>query len=920
MKIETAMRNNKLILGLMLGTLSLSACQKDNTEDYSGIDEKATITRTFTVDPNEWNSGDSRSAYEEGAGVKVYGNEDISVWVTDAQYAPNSTAQNIMTKVVATGTDFKYAFSHNEISGADAYDYYFMMPATTTNSQQSTGKYPNGYLNVIQTPTAESFDPAQDYLAGKPLFDQETMQSGAGVSFKRLFAPIKITLNNNGILNEGEKIRFVSFVQTGACTANKPLVGTFYLRFDDGADTKSDLFTDAVIKSWASTAHTNNIAAYYPEGLEATTEGYPVWLIVNPTQRDTQQPTSFSETLTVQIVTDSRLISRTITLGSPIEFAADKLNKLTINLGTDCDLHEGQTVLTQDLSSAPATDSGWNFEGTYKFQNGGWYAAKDATASITLPAVTGKKIAKIIVLPGLYHANNSQTNNLTLLADGENVGTYNFNTQNMMMGSNGANSDRSGYLTIDVPEAYQNATLTLSKPDTNGALTYIRAISVVYEDSTAPLATVSVENRETNSLTYQITLNEYADKYYYIHQSASETAPTADQVKTTGTESTNATLTFTELNELTEYALYVVAANETSASGVLCTTATTKTSGVDYLELYNNDQLVINGISYPKTTWGDPKQYSTDELTVKNVQEGGIIFLTPGTNSFDFTNSTGAIANTNLLKDVVLIGQYSEQPVINCKRLYCSQNNYAFVNLHIISSDNMFTTDNATDLQTINISGCTLEPTNHLMAVNKLAPKQFILENSIIQLQGTAGIYIVTGDDLTTDTAETINISNNVIYTTGDSPSTNYLIGAGTAKRTLPNVEIDFNHNSIYNIYRNPLVNLYYGKSVSMTYNAIYANTTGDKRFMTISCEDSEINVGPYIVSENFATMVTKAWGLSHSNCTVTITSENNQFNSEAIPFSTINTETGYFPIDKTVVTNGAGASYDTKLWRNWEE
>lgn len=904
----------------MLGTLSLTACQKDDVDNGS-YEQTRTISHNFTVDANAWGD-DSRSAYEEGAGVKVYGNENISVWYADAKLGPNTAPANSMKKDVATGSNFKYTFSHDAIAGAEAYDYYFMMPATTTNSQQSTGKYPNGYLNIIQTPTAESFDPAQDYLAGKPLFDQAEQQTEATVSFKRLFAPVKIVLKNNDILAAGEKIRFVSFVQTGDCTANNPLVGTFYLRFDDGDDVKSDAFEDAVIKSWASQAHSNNIAAYYPEGLDATAEGYPVWLILNPTHRTSQQPTSFSGTLTVQIITDSRIITREITLENPVEFAAGKLNKLTINLNATCDIHEGQTVLTQDFSKTPATDSGWQFNGSYKFQNGGWYVAKESEASISLPAITDKKIVKVIVLPGLYHANNSQVNNLTLSADGTEIETYNFNIQNMQMGTNGSNINRSGYLTIDVPEEYQNAPLTLNRPKQNtGGQTYIRAISVVYEDATAPNAVVSVGEREVNSLQYNITLNEHADKYYYLHMPASETAPTADQVKTTGTESRETTLTLTGLDEATEYTLYVVAANNTSVSNVIRTTAATKVAGVDYLELYNAGQLEINGISYTKETWGEPKEFSTDELTVKDVQAGGIIFLTPGTEPFNFMNNKGEIANINLLKDVVLIGKLStQQPVINCKRLYCSQNSYAFVNLHLISSDNLFTTDTATDLQTINVSGCTLEPTNHLMAVNKQAPKHFVLDNSIIKLQGTAGIYIVTADNLDTDRAETITISNNVIYTTANTSSANYLIGAGSATRNLKNISINFNHNTIYNLYRNPLVNLYYAKSVSMTYNAIYANYTGDKRFMTVLTEEPEINIGPYIVAENFATKVTKAWGPTHNNnCKVTVTSENNEFESELIPFSTIDTEKGYFPIDKSVVTNGAGASYETKLWNKWE-
>lgn len=905
----------------MLGTLSLTACQKDDVDNGS-YEQTRTISRNFTVDANAWGD-DSRSAYEEGAGVKVYGNENISVWYADAQYAPNTT-EKCMTKVATTGSNFKYTFSHNAIAGAEAYDYYFMMPATTTNSQQSTGKYPNGYLNIIQTPTAESFDPAQDYLAGKPLFDQAEQQTEATVSFKRLFAPVKIVLKNNDILAAGEKIRFVSFVQTGDCTANNPLVGTFYLRFDDGDDVKSDAFEDAVIKSWASQAHSNNIAAYYPEGLDATAEGYPVWLILNPSHRTSQQPTSFSGTLTVQIITDSRIITREITLENPVEFAAGKLNKLTINLNATCDIHEEQTVLTQDFSKAPATDSGWQFNGSYKFQNGGWYVAKESEASITLPAITDKKIVKVIVLPGLYHANNSQVNNLTLSADGTEIGTYNFNTQNMQMGTNGA-GNRSGYLTIDVPEEYQNALLTLNRPvQKTGGQTYIRAISVVYEDATGPNAVVSVGEREVNSLQYNITLNEHADKYYYLHLPANETAPTADQVKTTGTEGRETTLTLTGLDEATEYTLYVVAANDTSVSSVIRTTAATKVAGVDYLELYNAGQLEINGISYTKETWGEPQEVSTDELTRNTIQAGGIIFVTEGENPANITSTVGM--NNN----VVLIGRYSSQQpeIITTEQFYCANSQYAFVNLAIKSSGtNLFTTTNNTSgLDLLNIYSCTIHATSHLFAVNVVAPKAFILSNSIIELKTEkALVYFAKAGSVDAisnlDLTERIDIENCVIYSTDSYSTTDsarcYMVAGSNNYANIPNATITFSGNSLYRVFRNPFINPYAAKSIIAQKNAVYTVNT-DSRFIGITGETGD---GPYDVSGNYA--VVTGQGIFNTGGKLTsdmITKSDNSFGGDlASPFASVNTETGYFPIDESIVTNGAGASYETKLWNKWE-
>ncbi len=65
----------------------------------------------------------------------------------------------------------------------------------------------------------------------------------------------------------------------------------------------------------------------------------------------------------------------------------------------------------------------------------------------------------------------------------------------------------------------------------------------------------------------------------------------------------------------------------------------------------------------------------------------------------------------------------------------------------------------------------------------------------------------------------------------------------------------------------------------------------------------------------------TQRWKAFWKNAevTATVTTKNNSFTLQESPFVSANTETGYFPVNTSVVTNGAGASYDTKLWNKWE-
>ena len=168
-------------------------------------------------------------------------------------------------------------------------------------------------------------------------------------------------------------------------------------------------------------------------------------------------------------------------------------------------------------------------------------------------------------------------------------------------------------------------------------------------------------------------------------------------------------------------------------------------------------------------------------------------------------------------------------------------------------------------------------------------------------------------------------MTNCVIYAENDNVT--YLVGAASAARSLPNLTIKFSHNSLYNITRNPYINMYYAKSIEANYNAAYStHATTAKSFMTVITADVEKNVGPYNVTNNYGNIIPAdnyyGFRTCNTNCVVELTDESgNLFNNTACPFisGSVDAANGYFPVDASVVTNGAGASYETKLWRIWE-
>ncbi len=923
------MKKYVMTLGLMLGMLSLTGCQKDidNSTNIEGAEQQ--ITRTITVE-GEW-EGDTRSEYVEGEGVQLTGKEVLTVYYGDAQYQANDEATDsklAKTKAEPSGEgDFLYTFSHSAISGATAYDYYFIMPNTTTNNMQSKGHRPMVYLNTIQAPKANTFDAAQDYLVGQPLLNQSEAATSSTVRFKRMFAPLRMMVKNGGALLEGEKILYATISQSATCTAKNPLVGSAYFRFSPGNDApeKSDAYEDARIRNFLSTGYGNKVTAFYPTGLEAAGEGYPVWYIINPSNTDNDTPTTISGDMTVTLVTDQRMLSRTVTLANPMEFAANKLNQFSITFGDDVDVVAGQAVTTTFANYNSLEDleqEGWEFLHS-NYNNKSIEIANSETnaGKITLPTTAGKKITKIIVLPSLYHPNNSNLNNFQLHAGDTTVESFNFNAQNMLTSAD----NMYGYLVIDVPVEYQTAKLALVKPTTDKAKCSIRAITLIYEDSTAPAASVEFVSADFEELTFNVEMVN-AEKYYYLCQPSSEKAPTAEEVVSNGTETTATKLTITGLNEATAYTLYVVAVKGDAKSPVASAEGKTKSSATDYYELYNTNGFVtIGDYTFTKEDWGDATLVTTDKLTTKNLTSGGIVFVEQG--NADFTTES----NLQLGKNLTLIGRYNnQQPTINTKKLQLTGGcSYNFVNMRITNgttTDNFFTTDNGSvvdPISSIIIKDCTLEPFKHVISVNKYAVKSCIIDNCVIKLNNTFGVFIVANDNIEpyTNLFEFLKVTNCVIYSESEIQS--YLIGANSIKRNMPNVTIEFTYNTIYNIYRNPYINLYNAKQVDVEYNVAYSSETGnDKSFVSVT-NAVETNVGPYIVSNNYGYTVGKKFISNHSKCVVEITEENNTYvsNEESrIPFSSANASIGYFPVNTTVVTNGAGASYETKLWYNWGE
>ncbi len=929
------MKKYLMTLGLMLGMLSLTSCQKDAVDNSLEIENGGKITHTFTMG-GEWNKR-TRSYYEEGEGVKLTGQEAITVYYGDAQYAANDETANSKLKTTK-GTpegNFAYSFSHDAISGAEAYDYYFVMPNTTTNNVQSKGHRVLVYLNTIQTPSATTFDPAQDYLLGRPILNQSSALTDATVYFKRIFAPLRMTIKNDGLLEAGEKILYTTISQSTPCTQKTGLTGNAYIMFSDGDNsaTKSDAYEHAVIRNFSSTGVGNKVTAFYPNGLEADASGnFPIWFIINPENYSTGDPTSISGDMTVTIVTDKRMVSRTVTLENPMNFASDKLNKFSITFAENADIVSGEAVTTVFANVASLDElTGWSFENCSINKNA-LEVAKDANGRINIPARAGYSVKKIVVLPSLYHPNNSTANTVSLYSGDEKVGeTYEFNAQKMLTD----NSNMYGYLVVDVPATAQS-NIALVRESTS-VISSIRAITVIYEKSDSPQAAVELTNADKTALTFNVALTN-ANKYYYLLQATADAAPTADDVVANGEEGTNAELTISGLNEDTAYTLYLVPAQDSKNGSLVSVDAKTMSSAIDYYTEYTSGKdITVNGITFKAGDYtavlGDATTADFNYHNTLNEKEEKIIIFMDTEGNYVGTNGS----NTNIQGDIVIMSRYSNKKA-NIKpgkylKLSAQTEGAAsltLLNLNIdfpAASGGSYLFSNsgaAADTEALIFKGCSINIEKQRFYQAHNSHLNYIIKNIIFE----NNVYRTTYDNSAKNymfdfkatprmgAIETIKLVNNIFYNSNNLTAAWNITAYGNGSETFDDyvLEITCKNNTFIDLVgRDMYFKVYRMKSFNVNDNIFYGTQTSgtydDKNSLLYRTYGTGHEVIPFSVTGNVYYGYVN-WNHYTSDSTFVIGGKNTQVKLDASPFTTLDPANGVFVVSSAYANLGYQAEY----------
>ena len=618
-----------------------------------------------------------------------------------------------------------------------------------------------------------------------------------------------------------------------------------------------DTFDGTSIGSTEKTSRGNAVSVEYASGLEAVAGVWPIWLMTGPITMNS------GETMTLSVSTGNRTYTRTVTLPSTKTLSTGTLNRISFNITgsgyTSCE------SVTQDFTSQ--TLGGTKTLTASDGSSLTWVTPASCTYSSSSDGDSGIKSA--LKLSG---------NSLTFPAiAGKNIVGARIFTHPCSRSNAGAEVK----LTVDGTDDY---IYNLSQSTLSNSMAYKGgAIDIVLPAGQASLSGLTMSATAQNHLISAITL-------------------------------------FTEDKAIdpNDYYEQFLAGNDITINGTV----------------YNNSSYTARSVPIDDLTIADFR---------KNVDTNGILFIDDSGNPNGVKDFEDGTLRTG---DIVVIGRFkNRQPGISTTTAFTTCGNTVLKNISVESSYEYGMINNSLDTDGNGVThssdrdfiaeDCTLKYTYSgdknkgiLRDYNaSYCYKRIVLSNSI--LFTTKGyFYNAEGAGSTSDPRRhTLLKIDNCVLTT---PSGSQVWQILTNLQNSPGVtdmDLIFTHNTIYNIGYNCLLSIYTPKSVDVSYNVFHINYNGNAGMFAVqgaeagSLSGSHCDYNYCYSGYSSAAKNTQHGYSAIATAGISVTGNVNNksaFNSDPSPFTSVNTATGYFPVNETVVTNGAGASYSTKLWKNW--
>lgn len=839
------------------------SCQKELTENGGNAGAVKMVTKTMVAEGNEW-VPDTRTEYEPGTGIVWSGDETMHIFYGNPANVESTTSANKYMQGGVTATPLgggRYSFSHPEIEGITEYDYCVLTPALPTTGINGTGLSASYKFSPVQTPGQNTFDPNYDVLFGQGAKNVALSDELVVTNFKRIFTPMKVELRDAANVAADGKIyaATVSFSQAATTGGSATgLAGLFYLNF--GYD-----YDECVVNS--GTATTNTVSAVYADGLAKQGDNYPVWFMVYPTLFEA------GGTATFTVVTGTKTITRTVSLAGPIDIEANVFNTVGVDISGEGyseteSIYQDFTTLESLSTNLVASDGNtytWGFSGCSAWNGGNSSGVMPrglqlsaGSGSVTLPYISGKQITRI----RLYaHANNAQTSINEEKPENSKTNYVSLNGGTPIdFGSYSANSKtgNSGVLEIEVPENLYGQTLVISSTGSNNTA----IIGIALE-----LADAEMEDADEN---------DYYDMF---------------------------------------------------------------TKGYD---------IVIDGVAYNRESYAGRLVKAT-ELVDSDFQSDatlaneGIVFIDPEGQTEPVLINTTAPGDS---EKVIVIGRYKDnQPQITL--VYTIRTETVLKNLHLISTSTAGTSTGIAYLTrtststsapgpyngSITFEDCTIDMTATRYVVYDSAPNDTFeyvhINNCLIEFNSSAAnnpsvFAFSTSTSKTLFGPTDISMTNSVVYAGNTIQAYIINMGSGSSntKFNTYNSDLNVSGNTFYNIWqKNTLVrgnvfkNFVVEGNVASFGNPASATIDNHSR---LACAYTSVS-GTASISNNYLyenyDLGDWGWQVVHSNSAGAAAGEGNVVNPAESPYASENTATGYFPVNTSVVTNGAGADYDTKYW-----
>lgn len=331
--------------------------------------------------------------------------------------------------------------------------------------------------------------------------------------------------------------------------------------------------------------------------------------------------------------------------------------------------------------------------------------------------------------------------------------------------------------------------------DKNGAV--VKAESKTSPEA-VPTVTVTPGDATSSTLEFTVRLTD-GTSYWYVILKADESEPSAEQIKSSGKETTEETLLLKELEAATKYILYVLPINGNTSGEIV--SAENRTSepvyANDYERYMAGKDISVAGVVINKSNYGEATLI-TAESENKSIGSKGVYFVDGAAEGVTISGNAEQLFVLSLDEKMATIGRNTG------KSLYinASSSNDYFILSNVkyvtdMTSGNMMAGGGSGVIENIFLNKVKVEvPADMLMLYSSKEILNFNMTDCDVRLhKGTAEKNLVQSN--TTSTYNTLVFKNNVFYST-DGDLTGYRLFSNN-NATIASLE--FRNNTIAGVY-----------------------------------------------------------------------------------------------------------------------